>query len=435
MYIREALKKLFMSNNSFALSNMSDKPKFFYGYIVVLVSTIIMMVSWGIFLSFGIFFESLLVEFGETRAVTSAIHSVAMLVNGLLAIVTGRLNDKFGPRLIMTVCGALLGIGYLLMSQINVTWQIYLIYGGMIGIGMSGTFVPLTSTVARWFDKRRGMMTGIIVAGQGLGMVVMPLVISRLIYGYGWRDSYLMMGIISLVLIISAAQFLKRDPTQIGQVAYGKRKLEVENPPSQAKLFSLRQAVSARQFWILSGIFFSITFSASGVMVHIVIYAIGLGIAATTAANILPIIGVSTIFSRVTIGVVSDRIGNKPSLVISFILMSIALLLLNLATDLRMLYLVSVIFGISFGALLVLMSPITAELFGLRSLGLILGVLIFFSSLGDSSGPVVMGGIFDVSGSYNLAFIAGPAAAILGIILSLLITPIHKGTLIQDGQY
>ncbi|MDP6584634.1 MAG: MFS transporter, partial [Anaerolineales bacterium] len=332
------------------LSNVTDKPKFFYGYIVVLVSTIIMMVSWGVFRSFGIFFEPLLAEFGETRAVTSAIYSVAMLANGLLSIITGRLNDKFGPRLIMTVCGSLLGIGYLLMSQINVTWQIYLIYGGMIGIGMSGTFVPLNSTIARWFDERRGMMTGIIMAGQGFGLVVMPLVISWLIYNYGWRDSYLMMGIISLVLIISAAQFLKRDPTQIGQTAYGKKRSEVENPSSQVKLFSLRQVVSTKQFWILCAIFFSITFSASGVMVHIVIYATGLGIAATTAANILPIIGVSTIFSRFTIGVVSDRIGNKPSLVISFIILLVALLLLNYATDIRIIYLVAVILGISFGA-------------------------------------------------------------------------------------
>ncbi|MFC2047516.1 MFS transporter, partial [Chloroflexota bacterium] len=409
-------------------------PKFFYGYIVVLVSTIIMMLSWGIFLSFGIFFEPLLLEFGETRAVTSAIYSVAILTNGLLSIITGRLNDKVGPRLIMTVCGALMGIGYLLMSQINVTWQIYLIYGGMIGTGMSGTFVPLTSTVARWFVRRRGMMTGIIFSGQGLGLVIMPLITSQLIYNYGWRDSYLMMGIISLVLIISAAQFLKCDPTQIGQIAYGKGRLKSESLPSQAKLFSLRQAVSTRQFWMLGAIIFSVLFSVSGVTIHIVIYAIGLGIAATTAANILPIIGAVSIFGRVTIGIASDRIGNKPSLVISFILMAFSLLLLNLAMDLRMLYLVSVIFGIGFGGLIVLTAPITAELFGLSSLGLILGVIMFVAAIGDAISPVMIGGIFDVSGSYHLAFLANAGAAILGIILSLLITPIRKENHTQAGQ-
>ncbi|MFC1995367.1 MFS transporter, partial [Chloroflexota bacterium] len=295
--------------------------------------------------------------------------------------------------------------------------------------------VPLTSTVARWFDERRGMMTGIIFSGQGLGLVIMPLVISRLIYNYGWRDSYLMMGIISLVLIISAAQFLKCDPTQVGQTAYGKTRSESDNPSSQAKLFSLRQAVSTKQFWILGAILFSILFSVDGVMIHIVIYATGLGIAATAAANILPIIGAFGIFGRFATGVVSDRIGNKPSLVISFTLMSVALILLTFTTDLIMLYLFAAIFGISFGALMVLMSPITAELFGLRSLGLILGVLIFIADIGDASSPIVVGRIFDVTGSYNLAFITTAGFAILGIILSLLITPIHKESQIQSKQH
>ncbi|GAH62425.1 unnamed protein product, partial [marine sediment metagenome] len=143
------------------LSLTDKKPGFFYGYIIVLAAFGIQMVAWGMFNSYGVFFKPLTTEFGWTRAMTSSAVSLAMLVYGLLGIAMGRLTDRFGSRMIMVVCGFFLGLGYLLMSQVNTTWQLYLFYGLMVGIGVSALDVSLLSTVARWFVKKRGMMTGI----------------------------------------------------------------------------------------------------------------------------------------------------------------------------------------------------------------------------------------------------------------------------------
>ena len=145
------------------------KVRFFYGYIVVVAAFCIMVVMWGTFHAFGIFFNPVLAEFGWTRAMTSGAFSLSLLVSGFSAIFMGRLTDRIGPRLVLALCGFLLGLGYLLISRVSAFWQLYLLYGVIIGIAMGGSWVPLMSTVARWFVARRSMMTGVVLAGLGTG--------------------------------------------------------------------------------------------------------------------------------------------------------------------------------------------------------------------------------------------------------------------------
>jgi len=226
-----------------------SEPKFFYGYIVVGAAFFTMVVIFGVYLAFGVFFKPVLTEFGWTRAMTSGAFSLSMVVHGLLGIVMGGLNDRFGPRIVMTLCGFLLGLGYLLMSQIGAVWQLYLFYGLIIGIGMGGSWVPLLSTVARWFATRRSMMTGIVVAGIGIGTLIVPPVANWLISTYDWRTSYIILGSIVLVVVVLAAQFLRRDPAQMGQVPYGGSRGGEQMLKVDTEGFSLREAVYTRQFY------------------------------------------------------------------------------------------------------------------------------------------------------------------------------------------
>jgi len=404
------------------------KPLFFYGYIVVLVAFCIYLVADGTFYSFGVFFEPILTDFGWTRAATSGAYSLCMILIGLMSIVMGRLNDRFGPRILLTGCGVFLGLGYLLMSQISAMWQLYVSFGLLIGIGVSAFLVPLQSTVARWFVKRRGLMTGISIAGVGLGTIIMPLLASRLISIYGWRTSYFIVGIIALVLITLAAQFLKRDPGQIGLSPYGEDEAKGEHSDIQAEGLSLREAIHTRQLWLLCALCFCYYMCVATIMVHIVIHATGLGISALSAANILAIIGGTSIAGRVIIGSAADRIGNKVTLIICFILMSIALVWLMAIQEVWMFYLFAAIFGIGYGGVTALKSPVTAELFGLRSHGVILGVTTLSDCIGGVIGPVLAGGIFDITDSYQWAFLACAILAILGIILaSALKSNVSKG--------
>ncbi len=175
----------------------------------------------GIWVSFGVFFEPMLAEFGWARATPSGAVSLRIFVGTILGIIGGRLTDKFGPRPVVTVCGVFLGLGFFLMSRIGTIWQLYLVFGVITGVGMGGLFVPLTSTVPRWFVKRRGMMTGIVLSGVGLGTMITPSLATWLITTYGWRTAYTIVGLVAMTVIVTASQFVKRDPAQVRQLPDG----------------------------------------------------------------------------------------------------------------------------------------------------------------------------------------------------------------------
>ena len=398
-----------------------NKPKLFYGYIIALASFIILALVMGGLDSFGVFFEPVLVEFGWTRAMTSGAFSLALIVSGLLSMGVGRLNDRIGPRLILTASGLFSGLGFLLMSRISVIWQLYLFFGAMIGIAVSGSVVASLSTIARWFVKRRGMMTGFAMAGTGAGSIIMPLLLNRLISNYGWRASFFAVGIISLVVIVIAAQFTRRNPQSKGQLPDGEAEVKQENSQSEVRGLSLREASRTRQLWLFTATFFCLGFSIFSVMVHIVIHATGLGIATTSAVSTLPIIGGLSTSGRIMMGITSDKIGSRKALIISLFFMLVALIWLQFAKEAWMLYIFAAFFGFAWGSSFVLMSPMIADLFGLSSHGVLFGVVQAGMTLGAFIGPIATGYIFDITGSYRQGFLILGVVGVIGLILAVLL--------------
>jgi len=401
----------------------TQKPKFFYGYAVVVAAFFIMTVTYGAMYTFSVFFKPLVDYFGWTRAMTSGAFSLFMIFHGFLYIVTGRLNDRFGPRLLITVCGFFLGLGYILMSQISEIWHLYLYYGIIISIGVSGAFVPLVSTVARWFVLRRSLITGIVAAGVGVGTLVMSPVANWLIYSYGWSNSYIIFGGVVLVFIVVSAQFMRRDPHQMGLLPYGESNAtsEIEAQASQDRDFSLSAAIRTRQFWLLCIIWLGFLYSLQATLVHIVIFATGAGFSPASAAGVMAIIGGTSIVGRIVVGNAADRIGNRPAMIICLSVLSLTLFWLATVSEAWAIYLFAVIFGLAYGGLVPLNSPMVAELFGLRSHGVILGIITTSATMGGAAGPVVAGYIFDIRESYQLAFvISGIVAAVVAILASFL---------------
>ncbi|MFC1913577.1 MFS transporter, partial [Chloroflexota bacterium] len=327
-------------------ANRDDK--FFYGYVIVLIATLLMAVTWGTFYSFGVFFKPILAEFGWTRAATSIGYSLGFMISGLFAIFAGRLSDRFGPRIVVTICGLLIAAGYLLTSQVTAIWQLYLFYG-IVGIGSSGAYVPSISAVSRWFVRRRGLMTGIAMAGIGLGTTIMSPLANWLIANYGWRVSYVIVGIVVLVSITLMAQFLKRDPAQMGMQPYGAGIMAAPSLHSESRGVSLLKAIGSKQFWMLCAMFAFVEYSVHNINVHIVPHTTDLAISSVSAANILAIIGAMSITSRVVMGAVGDRISNKPAAIACFVTMFTALIWLLFSQELWQFYLFAAIFGFAYG--------------------------------------------------------------------------------------
>jgi MFS family permease len=402
-----------------------------------------MVLIFSVHYAFGVFFKPLSSEFGWTRAMTAGAFSLVWISQGLLASVMGGLNDRFGPRLVLTVCGCLIGAGWLLTSQISAVWQLYLFYGVIVGAGLGGVFVPLTSTTARWFVAKRGLMTGIVTAGVGIGTFLGPPVANWLIGVYSWRTSYIILGSAVLVGTVLAAQFLRRDPAQVGTRPYG----EIERPAREVSVMAgglfLREAASTRQFWMMCAAFFCYGFSLSAILLHLAPHATDLGISPSGAASLLSVIGGASVVSKVLLGGLADRIGYKQVYIVSFILMSASLFWLVPVRQLWTLYLFAIAFGFAYGGLATAHSPLVAWIFGMRQHGLIFGVSFNGWTIGCAIGPLVAGYLFDVSHSYHVAFLICAVNAIIGLVLTTSLTPVgedlgfftHRGPLQPAGLH
>jgi len=410
-----------------------NKPKVFYGYIIVMVAIGIHIVGWGVFSTFGVFFDSFLNEFGWTRATISGAASLAYLALGFNTIIVGRLSDRFGPRIVMTGCGLFLGLGYLLMSRIGAIWQLYLFYGVVVAVGSSGLDVLPLSTVARWFTKRRGIMSGILKVGSGIGILIMPLTASWLILGYGWRTSYLILGSVALAVIIVAAQFLRRDPSQKGLTAYGADKANANNSNAEEVGFTLQQAIHLRQLWLLCTMCVLIFFCINTVVIHIVTYGVTMGFPRTSAASILAVLGGVSMIGRIVMGGVGDRISSRLAITICLPIIAVALFWLQIAGELWMLYLFAVVYGFAHGGFFALLAPLVAELFGLKTHGAIFGIVFFSGTAGGSLGSVLVGHIFDITGSYQLGFLICALLAATSFIIALWLRPTGSKALQSAG--
>lgn len=421
-----------MLNNQKSVQSPGRTPAFFYGYLVVAAATIIMLAMWGTYYSFGIFFKPLLTEFGWTRAMTSGAFSLSTILHGMGGIFAGRLTDRFGPRMVIRITGLLLGLGYLLMSQTNSIWQLYIFYGIMIGVGMGGPFVPLLTTTARWFVVRRGLMTGIVAAGIGLGAIIMPPVANWLILHFDWRISYIILGSAVLVLTLPVAQLLRRDPAQIGQMPYGHQEKVVEQRPKiESRSVSLKEAIGTWQFWVVCAMTFCLGYCLFSIMVHIAPHATDMDFSTVNAANTLAIIGLLSIVGKVGMGYVVDRTATRAAWFTGFMAMAIALFLLLTASDIWMLYVFAAIFGFAYGACVAGEAPLVADLFGLDSHGVIFGVVSFSFTMGAAIGSFQTGYIFDVTSSYQTAFIICGVIAVFGLVLTVILKPI-KDRQIED---
>jgi MFS family permease len=413
------------------LPGLSRKPGFYYGYVIVIVCFITMVFGWGIFYIYGVFFSPLSEEFHWSRVVTSGAFSLSVLISGLAGIVAGRVSDRVGPKRVIIFCTILLALGYALMSIVHNKWEFYLFYGLIVASGVGGFWAPPVSTVARWFVARRGLMTGIVSGGISFGTLVLPPVAAKIIEIWDWRIAYLFIAGLVLVIVLVAAQFLRREPSEI-----------MDNPGAQTSLLSkanksaqsvsnlstvtsltLKEAFHTRQFWMVATIYLIFGFSQLTIMVHIVPYATGSGISTISAAGILSFIGGSSLAGRIITGSIADRLRVRVSTILCLGLLLISLLWLQFSDNLWELYIFAGIFGFGYGGLSCLQSLISAELFGLKALGSITAIFSLSFDVGGAIGPVLAGLIYDISESYRWAFFACLLVLGSAMIISLYLKP------------
>jgi len=403
-------------------ASRASETRFFYGFVIVAAAMVIDLVMAGVHFTFGAFFKPVSSDFGWTRAATSGAFTLYSMLHGALFILTGRISDRFGPKPMLIVSGVFFGAGFFLMSTISAIWQIYFYYGVLIAIGMSGGFVPLMSTIARWFTKRRGLMSGLVLAGGGLGQALFPPLSTWLISEFDWRQSYRIFGVGVLVLLVVLALFMKKDPSEIGQSPYGfgsdgdSRKT---NHPSESLSFS--EALATRHFWQFFAAIVFVQFGLGMMVVHTVPHGMDLGMDAAAAATVVTTFAGVGVAARVVFGGVTDRIGGRVVMALACAILAISLLGMSLLRSIPAFYGLAAVFGLGFGAFVSSMSPLAAQLFGLKHHGVIFGVATFGATIGGGLGPLMAGAIFDSKGTYAPAFVITGVLSLVAFAAVLLL--------------
>lgn len=397
--------------------------------------------------SFGVFLKSLEGEFGISRGATSGIFSVYMLLCSLLAIIGGWALDKYGPRKIAFLMGSFTGLSLVLTSQTNSVWQLFITYGLLLSLGTGPIYTVVNSTTSRWFDKKRGFAVGITSSGGGLGVIVLAPFATYLISIFGWRIAFVSLGLIAWIIMASMSLLLRKDPSDLGLSPDGV-KSEPLQTASQTKeslaqpiAYSVVQAFRTSQFWLLGFTWIFLSLCLHLIFVHAVPHAVDMGISPMDASVMLSLMGAANIPGRLVVGKVSDTIGRKTLGVACILAQSAALLWLMWAHELWMLYIFAIAYGFLWGGSGTIITSLIGDVFGMRSLGAIMGVMTAGWALGAAVGPAMGGYIFDMSGNYFAAFATAAAAALISALFVALIrktpkdrTPRKRGSALDTKQ-
>lgn len=323
-----------------------------------------------------------------------------------------------------------MAIGYFLLSRLGtfpgipVLIQFYLFYL-VVGIGMSASSAPLTATVSRWFHEKRGQALGLMTVGGGLGQFLMPPFASYMIFSADWQMAYFVIGVLMAVVIISTAQLLRRDPSAKGLQPYGQQQTTIVTGKPPAPVFTVKQAIHTRTFWIIFIVAALNLITQVMVMMHLVNYATdpGIGISPTIAATFIAVIGFANVIGKLVMGPVSDHIGRKATLAICYTLAGTTMVWLIFARQIWMFYVFSALFGFAYGGWIPMFPAMMADLFGMASIGALTGIIHMGNAIGGAIGPILGGYIFDLTKSYLIAFILGAIVFYVAAVLILSVKP------------
>jgi len=415
-----------MSNETAGiLEKSSDKP--FYGWIILATGMAVATVCFGFFYSFGVFFTDLQADFNSTRAGIAIIASMMSLFQSLMGFLSGWATDKYGPRLAVIVTGILFSVGLFIGSRATNLMQMYIGIGFCVGCGISVFFVYIT-TLARWFIKLRGLTQGMIAAGIGIGMMIMNPISAKLLTNYGWRTSFIIIAIAGVIVFSIGALIVRKNPQEKGLQPYGMAELSANavysnhiKTPVTEKDMTLQEALKTRDLWLLTGVNFSLLLTIFMVATHLVNYAKDTGMAPTSAALLMTMIGAVSIAGKVGAGSLSDKLSSRKIMLAAAIMEICLMVWLSTSMSIWMFRVFAVLHGLAYGGIAATTSVITAKTFGVTHMGKIMGISNLGVAGGGVLGPWLAGSVFDSTGSYAIAFVIAAGFCITAAVCLLFV--------------
>ena len=387
---------------------MKSEPESTYAWVRVCAALTIMTIGGAGMYSMGVALPLVQADFSATRGDASLPYTLTMIGFGIGGILMGRLADRFGI-VVPVMIGALgLGAGFVLAGTAPSLVQFSFAHGVLIGLlGCSATFAPLVADTSLWFNRRRGIAVAICASGNYLAGTVWPPILQYAFDTVGWRATYVALGCFCTATMLLLALVLRRRPpalesSAVRSFSQSERPLGLSPNAPMALL-------------MIAGVACCVAMSMP--QVHIVAYCGDLGYGAARGAEMLSLMFGFGVLSRLAFGFVTDRLGGLRTLLLASVLQAIAIALFIPFDSLVSLYIVSALFGVFQGGLVPQYAIVVREYFAPREAGVRVGIVLMSTLLGMALGGWISGAIFDVTGSYQAAFVNGLAWNIVNIVI------------------
>jgi MFS family permease len=373
--------------------------------VAVLLSTIGGVGMWSVVVAL----PAIQADFGVARADASLPYTLAMLGFAGGGVLMGRLADRFGVAVPLALGTLALGLGYLAVGQASTLWQVAAAHGLLIGVGCSASFGPLIADMSHWFVRRRGIAVAIAASGNYLAGTIWPPVVQHFVAAHGWRATHTGIGLFLLVSMLPLVYLLRRrmqaHHTDAASVTAARRQAGLPFSPATLQVLLC-----------IAGIACCVAMSMP--QVHLVAYCGDLGYGAARGAEMLSLMLGFGIVSRIASGFIADRIGGVRTLLLGSVLQGAALFLYLFFDGLTSLYVISALFGLFQGGIVPSYAIIIREYFSPREAGTRIGLVLMATLIGMALGGWLSGAIFDLTGSYQAAFLNGLGWNLLNVSIA-----------------
>jgi len=432
--------------NSHASSPARAKAKFFYGWYIVAVGFLSHVAcAFHMSSTLSVFLKPLTEDLGVSRGLFSLLRSGEILIGAAMAPLVGPMVDRFGGRWLMTGGALAAGIGFVVLSQVSAFWQFLALRWTLVAIG--GVFMchmVVSVTVSRWFVRKRGRAIAIASLGQGFSKVFIPVVTAMLFVWVGWRFTWAIFGVITLIIVlIPALIFMRRSPEDMGLKPDGmdepedagevmSSKTDTKTSPAVSAdevVWTWQEVIRTQTFWIICFIYGMANVGIAGLNLHVFAYVTDVGFSNIVAATVLSIIASTQFGSTLVWGVISERMAIRRASALMFVVQAAGLGLVLALNQIAPLYIGFLLYGIGLGGGWVLQELVWASYFGRLSLGMVRGLGILVTHAFGAAGAPFFGFVHDVTGSYQASFFAFVIALTLSALLSLMVRAPRKKAL------
>jgi MFS family permease len=396
----------------------SERESSRYGWVIVGASILLLAGFLATPTCFGLLVRPLGEEFGWSRAAVSGAMSLSMAVSAVVGVFMGRLSDRYSASLVIGV-GLVAGTAsYLAAAATTELWQFYLCFGLGVGVCTGSCYSPVTATISRWFTDKRALAIGASLTGVILGQMAFSPVVSWVITGHGWRSGLIALGIITFGfglpgMVLMAIKPKSDGPAQAKAVAPYEQRTSV----GAIQGYTTRQAARTAPFWMLMVSGFAIAFGYYILISHVPPYAMDLGISEGAASLVLTVSGLGGLGGTLLAWWMTIKLSARRTLIALCVGQAICMALFITTRSVWSFYLVAIVYGFVFGAATPVRMSMVAPLFGLRSVGALLGWSTFAWSTGGIASPYLTGYIHDATGSYMWAFITCGALLLVAAVI------------------